>query len=448
MVVGNLQNAVSTVISGMKLAVDLLGTDALPYRWVRDEAGWDVFDSTDLVERLTFLKSDPFREMWRHLSAYEVHPYLGLLSKLINDVNGSMIAPWPCAMNAAQPSSQDPELARAWNRLVLAFREAVAQKNFEKHRQLMVRTANKNARGCKDYITALQKISKDLYVQRLELSYTPETQCTPGSIKKDLETLLRSRNQRRFEKSWNGLAGYVWKLEKGDLNWKVHLVLFFDGQIVTTPRQAGWIATFWMRGWGKSGRIAYLLPAKPDNYQLCAIGLMKRGVADTDKQLGMLVHYMTKLDAVMRLSIPGAPRFVTYSRGQLPRKKPKPSAKKKEEPSEVKPNAYYPMPVYMHNDRRNASDPWRALFPRLRTLRREKQDVVVCDSSALELDVASGSDESNDALMPQEVVPSLPEPEQVGVVLSSLVELTVNEVTVVTRKRKFITIPASVPKGV
>ncbi|WP_199102159.1 inovirus-type Gp2 protein [Aquitalea sp. ASV11] len=445
MVVGDLQNAVSTVISGMKLAVDLLGTDALPYRWVREEAGWDVFDSTDLVERLTFLKSDPFCKMWQYLSAYEVHPYLELLSNLINDVNGSMIAPWPCAMNAAHPSSQDPELARAWNRLVLAFREAVTQKDFEKIRQRMVRTANKNARGCKDYINALQKISKDLYVQRLELSYTPETRCTPGSIKKDLETLLRSRNQRRFEKSWNGLAGYVWKLEKGDLNWKVHLVLFFDGQIVTTARQAGWIATFWMRGWGKAERIAYLLQAKPDNYQLCAIGLMKRGVAEADQQLRMLVHYMTKLDEVMRLNIPGDPRFVTYSRGQLPRKKSKPSAKKKQEPAVVKPATYHPMPVYMNNDRRNASDPWRALFPRLRTLRREKQDVVVCDSSALELDVTSGSDDPSEALTSQEMGQPLPVPPQVSAVPNKTAELMVNGQRVEMKKRRPT---VSVPKDV
>lgn len=442
------REAVNTVISGMRLAVHLRGTDELPYRLVGTGGGGDVFDSTDLVERLTFLESDPFRKMWQYLSAYEVHPYLGLLSKLVNDVNGSMIDPWPRAMNAAHPSTQAPELARAWNRLVLAFREAMTQKDFEKHRQRMVRTANKNASGCKDYITALQKISKDLYVQRLELSYTPETQCTPGSIKKDLETLLQSRNQRRFEKSWNGLAGYVWKLENGDLNWKVHLVLFFDGRIVTTPRQAGWIATFWMRGWGKAERIAYLLQAKPDNYQLCAIGLMKRGVADTDKQLGMLVHYMTKLDAVMRLSIPGAPRFVTYSRGQLPRKKPKPSAKKKEEPSEVKPKDYYPMPVYMHNDRRNASDPPGALFLRLRTLRREKQDVVVCDSSALELDVSSGSDDPSEALTPQEMGQPLPVPPQASTVPNNTAELMVNGQRVERRKRRPMIMPESVPKEV
>ena len=406
--------AVNSVISGVRLAVYLLRNNELPYRVMGTDDGEDVFDSTHLVEKLKWLTGNELREMWLHLSDYEVHPYLRLLSMLINALNGSVTDSWPRTMNSAHPSSQDPELASAWNQLVLDFREKVKERKLEASRQLMVRTANKNARGCKDYINGLRKISKDLYVQRLELSYKPETQCTPGSIKDDLATLLRSRNQRRFEKSWYGLTGYVWRLERGDLNWKVHLVLFFDGRIVTTPKQAEMIASIWMQGLNKVGHIAYLLQAKPVNYQLCAIGLMKRGEPDADRQLKMLVHYMTKLDAVMRLSIQEDPRFVTYSRGQLPRNKPKPSTQKKQEPTAVKSTTYHGLPIYMGKDSRLKSDPWRALFPSFNARRRGKKHVIECNHSGSKPDAETVSSEPNEVPGHQKMEPSLPVLPQVG----------------------------------
>ncbi|WP_415887580.1 inovirus-type Gp2 protein [Neptuniibacter sp. QD37_6] len=121
--------------------------------------------------------------------------------------------------------------------------EKLSEPKFQKLILKSKQTTDKNYRSMLSYIDKLFKKRSRLLVVRVDLSYKAEIAdiCRRASftmadhvsefeqVKADLERLLRNR---RHNKIFRGLLGYIWKLEHGVLRgYHYHVVFFFDGAI-------------------------------------------------------------------------------------------------------------------------------------------------------------------------------------------------------------------------
>jgi hypothetical protein len=199
-----------------------------------------------------------------------------------------------------------------------SLRQLTSSPAFRKQANNAQRASNKRRRGMVDLVDSLFIKHSRLVVVRVDLGY----QRKHGDI--DFDTVWEHRNtllgKRRSDLLFEHLIDYCWKLEYGPRKrYHYHMLFFFDGAKVredmTLAQQIG-------RHWVKnvtSGKGTYYNcnAGAQKRYKFNAMGMLRHDDAEKMKGLRHVVNYLTKIDDLMTLHVPG--KHHTFGRGTLPR---------------------------------------------------------------------------------------------------------------------------------
>lgn len=178
-------------------------------------------------------------------------------------------------------------------------------------------TADKNYRGMLSYIDKLFDKRANLLVVRVDLSYNAEiadirrrehlTMAEHASefqqVKADLKRLL---DNRRHNKIFRGLLGYIWKLEHGVMRgYHYHVIFFFDGSLrchdISIGKQIG---DYWQKNITQGRGVYFNVNGSKCRYTNDIRGAINDSDTEAKKGLVYLAKYFSKPDYFMRLELP------------------------------------------------------------------------------------------------------------------------------------------------
>lgn len=192
------------------------------------------------------------------------------------------------------------------NDCVDKIRQKAKSKQFQSILKNYERSSNKNYKELTEYVDALFERYSRLLVLRVDLGYQKEhSKTTLAEAKQDREHLFRNT---RSNKLFNGMVGYIWKLEHGpEKGFHYHMMFFFDGAKVredgTLVRRIG---QYWIDMITKGRGVYYNCNADKSRYKSCGIGMVHN--ADNlmrDSLTNLAVPYLTKTDLYMKLQTTG-----------------------------------------------------------------------------------------------------------------------------------------------
>ncbi len=214
------------------------------------------------------------------------------------------------------------------NALVTAIRNIDADVTIASEMKRFQRGANDNYRSATEYVNAMFHKHSRLLVVRIDLAYRKNYlpvgyqykggalnpfQVSVDEFLQHRQILLESLQRHTV---FEYLKGYVIKLEHGrDKGFHMHCLFLFDGSKVREGISRGsMIGEFWVNHITHGNGLFYNCNLS-QNYFYNGVGMVHS--ADAEKRIGVdyAVKYMTKADAIMRLSL-GNARII--SRGVMP----------------------------------------------------------------------------------------------------------------------------------
>lgn len=204
--------------------------------------------------------------------------------------------------STATPGLNEAQLVNKW---VGKFQAISKSPSYARELKTREATALANLKKVRDLASALFQWRAVLRVESLELGYVEQHafEIDDGKAKADLRHLLR--NQRSNPNLFEGLGGYVWRLEKGTLGWYHRLWMLFDAQATAQkPDLAHQIGKYWCRvteGWGAYNN------SSEDFRPNFALGLGEIHIADSTARssLDKLFQLITKKDTILKPKISG-----------------------------------------------------------------------------------------------------------------------------------------------
>lgn len=201
------------------------------------------------------------------------------------------------------------------------------------------KACDKNYRSMLSYIDRLFENRSRLLVVRVDLKYKKNHNDSVRrsmseygisgrgidefeSVKSDMERLLANR---RHNKIFDGLLGYVWKLEYGVLTrYHYHVVFFFNSSTKRADKLIGKnIGEYWSNEITQ-GRGAYFNVNSSSNYYKFDVrGQVHYTDVDAREGLRRIASYFSKADYFMRLELPKRLRgdikvnYRTMGKGQI-----------------------------------------------------------------------------------------------------------------------------------
>jgi hypothetical protein len=202
-----------------------------------------------------------------------------------------------------------------YNHLIDEIRRTAKSKPFRDRQHARNQNSRRGYENCKKYIDELRARYAKLLVLRVDFAYLKEEIsgiCLDRACA-DLERFLRNRRNNRL---FDDMVGYVWKLEYGvERHYHFHLLFFYDGNRVKNDQyRAAQIGEYWKKL--TEGRGAYhSCNDDKSRYINCGIGSL--GHADSEKYANLLiaVEYLFKKEQYLRLKVTGKQR--TLGIGQL-----------------------------------------------------------------------------------------------------------------------------------
>lgn len=192
------------------------------------------------------------------------------------------------------------------NDCVGKIRQKAKSKQFQSSLKNYQRSSNKNYKELTEYVDALFERYSRLLVLRVDLGYQKQHSKTKlAEAKQDREHLFRNT---RSNKLFDGMVGYVWKLEHGpEKGFHYHMMFFFDGAKV---REDGTlvkrIGRYWLDMITKGRGVYYNCNADKSRYKSCGIGMVDhRDSLMRDTLTSLAVPYLTKTDLYMKLQTIG-----------------------------------------------------------------------------------------------------------------------------------------------
>lgn len=183
------------------------------------------------------------------------------------------------------------------------------------------RSAADNYRSVTEYVTAMFNVHSRLLIVRVDLGYKKSPYDFHGNNEIPIEEFLDHRKHllNDLQRHWvfEDLHGYVIKAEHGrDKGFHLHCLLMFNSSEVRQGISHGTrIGKFWIDQITQGKGLYYNCNQK-GTYFYSGVGMVNHN--DAEKRLGIdfAVKYMTKSDAIMRLSL-GNARII--SRGIMPK---------------------------------------------------------------------------------------------------------------------------------
>ncbi|WP_299196119.1 inovirus-type Gp2 protein [uncultured Amphritea sp.] len=210
---------------------------------------------------------------------------------------------------------------------------------FKRIKSRIKKTCDKNYRSMLSYIDRLFENRSRLLVVRLDLKYKKDYNDARRKIisnsgfssqeidefenvKSDMERLLANR---RHNKIFDGLLGYIWKLEYGVLTrYHYHVMFFFNSSTKRADKLIGKsIGEYWSNEITQGRGTYFNVNASHNNYKFNVRGQIHYTDEDAREGLRHLAGYFSKADYFMRLKLPKRLRghqkvnYRTMGKGQI-----------------------------------------------------------------------------------------------------------------------------------
>ena len=213
------------------------------------------------------------------------------------------------------------EIISALNTAHDTLRQLTSTPAFRKQASNAQRASNKRRRGMVEFVDGLFERHSRLVVVRVDLGYRrKQGDIDFATVKEHRQDLL---GKRRSHPLFEHLIDYCWKLEYGPRKrYHYHMLFFFDGAKVREDMTlAQQIGRYWVKHVTNGKGVYYNCNAgAKKRYKFNAMGMLRHDDAEKMKGLRHVVNYLTKIDDLVTLQVPGKDR--TFGRGTLPRTPP------------------------------------------------------------------------------------------------------------------------------
>ncbi|SFG24381.1 YagK/YfjJ domain-containing protein [Neptunomonas qingdaonensis] len=225
------------------------------------------------------------------------------------------------SVNCGESSDRDyTDLENRIYKCFMRLSDKINSPSFKKLKLKVKKTCDKNYRSMLSYIDKLFEKRSRLLVVRVDLSYKRKYNDAMKKsilnnkdvgleadefekVKSDMERLLRNRRNNTI---FNGLLGYIWKLEYGVLRrYHFHVLFFFNSSTRCRDATIGEnIGEYWSNEITE-GRGAYFnVNGSSSHYQNDARGQVHCTDGNARNGLRHIASYFSKADYFMRLELP------------------------------------------------------------------------------------------------------------------------------------------------
>ncbi len=214
------------------------------------------------------------------------------------------------------------ELALHIQSMVQNIQSAARTSTFQQALNNAKRNAKKNYDDLVLYIDSLFARYSRLLVIRVDFAYRmgnaiqSKDEIT-GKYQEAKSDFQRFLNNRKANRLFNHLVGYIWKLEYGlEKGFHYHVLLFYNGAKVRQDEKiAMLIGEYWKNNITSGRGLYYNCNASKSKYRSLGIGMINHDDVNLKDTLFKAAKYLTKVDHYARFLTPDKDR--TFGRGEI-----------------------------------------------------------------------------------------------------------------------------------
>jgi hypothetical protein len=247
---------------------------------------------------------------------YEYSPHVELFFKSVDEMNlwGDYFQ-----IPGRESFSSTKSEEQLFNDLILLIRKKGRSSEFTDDLALREFNGEKAFDSMVRYTDAIITKYSRVLVLRVDLGYLAEF--SDISIEEAQEHLSRLLNNRRSNKLFKQLVGYIWRLEYGGMKGHhFHLIFYFDGSLVHKDAFiADEIGKYWTEVITKGKGVYFNCNRKAHKYSRCGIGMVSHDDAKMRENLLIALRYLVKAEQFLRVR--EGKRVRAFGRGEIPRLK-------------------------------------------------------------------------------------------------------------------------------
>jgi len=202
------------------------------------------------------------------------------------------------------------------NEFIAHIRAECSTRAFKKRLYDRQYKAERNFESSRDYVDRLFAVHARLLIVRVDLGYQNaffnETDLLKARA--DLDKLL---NNRRSNKLFAEMVGYIWKLEYGvHKGYHYHCIFFFNGaKVQKDAYYASLIGNYWVMQITQGAGTMFNCNMQKNKYRYCGIGMINYDEQDKRDHLLRAISYLTKKEQFLRKKL--SRRNRVFGRGEM-----------------------------------------------------------------------------------------------------------------------------------
>lgn len=303
----------------------VLASDKPGFIWTGNKPRYGIAIPTTLGKRYFRLLSRPLDLPQReHLFSEQVELFLSCAREIgfppCDQGPPNLLVPVSAAVDATGSSLEarpNQRLGDVFNALIDKIRYEGRTEAFRKKLQYRQTKAKRQSRSASGYVDRLFEVCSRLLVMRIDLEYPVAMahEVTLSQARADLKHLFDNKRSNRL---FDPLLGYIWKLEDGiKRGLHFHVVLFFDGSRSRQDRHlAEKIGRYWTDRITQGRGNYHNCNRDKGTYRYCGIGMISHDdVVKRQNLMNRVIHYFVKTEQHLKLK-----GGRVFGRGELPKR--------------------------------------------------------------------------------------------------------------------------------
>lgn len=252
-----------------------------------------------------------YEHIWHMHSVYDYSEFVKLFLEIVETLQLRGFAnkrPWSICGQKGIHYQNPRDAKRAgeyFNDFIALARDRLKSEGFTDRIRQRESNSKRNFKSAFNYVKELfDDHHSRLQFIRLDFSYKSQFKrdVTVKMIRKDLKRLL---NNRRTNKMFRGLAGYIWALEYGELkHLHYHVIFIFKGsELRCDVTRATKLAKYWEERITKGRGLAFNCNRKKSEYKHLAIGPINHYDTALRNNISYVLKYLTKTSQYLRVNV-------------------------------------------------------------------------------------------------------------------------------------------------
>lgn len=290
-----------------ELMIEITKCKDLAYDIERTESGLKKLNPLPLSKYFYLLHE----HSWHMHSVYEPSEYVILFLEIVEtlQLRGFPYSrPWAVCGQKGIHFQNPRDAKRAgeyFNDLIVLARDRLKSEGFADRIRQRESNSKRNFKSAFEYVKELfDDHHSRLQFIRLDFSYKSQFKrdVTVKMISKDFKRLL---NNRRTNKMFRGMVGYIWALEYGELkHLHYHVIFIFNGSEVRCDvARATKLEKYWEERITKGCGLAFNCNRKKGDYKHLAIGPINHYDTALRNNISLVLKYITKSSQYLRVNV-------------------------------------------------------------------------------------------------------------------------------------------------